>query len=570
MKFCLTVLLICIPTFSQEKGFIHIDSDYPHTFIYDNGDRYFPMGETCYFLLASDMNTIQNYIDSRRSVGFNFIRIGAGIDENWPLGGTPSSPDFMNINETAMQKLDAVFDYAAGEGMNIELILWVYGNICGNWGNESYENFWVDAVVQRYNSRQNLFMWTVVNEFERYPDDNYSYSSDDVEWGKRIAARIKSNDANNHPVGVHPSHWIQHYDDNYTYNGFTTRAPQVVWPLWENSSADLFITQNNEGVHPQRWEGRNEYDPITWQGIYYPVEWTSTGWDFEGAGMEDAIAEDWSHGKPVLNTEFGYQYETGCEDGAIFTTQQAHQPSSIRKKAWKIVTAGGFFAAGFAHSWNYVNDINNWRPEQLEILHDFFTTKTEYWKLAPQLELVADKNVCLADPGNEYIIYFPQGGTNDVELQAGNYEVEWLNPRTGSYTTSETIESTGGNENFDPPGETSEDWVLYLKEEIPQSSRKTKNISSERKELVIYSSPFHPPGRINYRVAGGAEKTELVIMDAHARRVRSLVNLRQSAGSYSVFWDGRDDKEKRMKAGIYFIRLSKGIFLQVQKLCTIK
>ncbi len=37
-------------------------------------------------------------------------------------------------------------------------------------------------------------MWTVANEFERYPDGSYSYSAGDVEWVKAVAARIRRMD----------------------------------------------------------------------------------------------------------------------------------------------------------------------------------------------------------------------------------------------------------------------------------------------------------------------------------------------------------------------------------------
>ena len=200
------------------------------------------------------------------------------------------------------------------------------------------------------------------------------------------------------------------------------------------------VTQNNEGVQPRTWGdydgGRGlTYYPTTWQGVDYSANWTATGWDLEGAGLEDSIAEDWAHGKPVLNTEFGYQHEPVAADEFHNKTRQAHQPASVRKKAWKIATAGGYFAAGFqstsvgAFS---ARDVDNFRPAQLEVLYDFFTTRTEYWKMAPHLESVASHNVLLALPGEEYVAYFPRGGTNSVGLAAGTYAVEWLRARPGS------------------------------------------------------------------------------------------------------------------------------------------
>jgi hypothetical protein len=370
--------------------------------------------------------------------------------------------------------------------MNIELIVWGYGVEGGEglWAHLAHQNLWIDTLVNRYKDRPNLFMYTVANEFERYPDGRYSYSAGDVEWAKEVAARIRGADQV-HPVGVHPSHWITEDTPYVTYGGFTQRRPQVVWPLWEGDPnakgcvgdpgagpVNLNVTQNNEGVQRRTWGDFGgarrglTYYPTNWQGVEYPVQWTTTGWDFEGAGMEDSMAEDWAHGKPVLNTEFGYQYEPGGDSEFAVQTRQAHQPSTVRKKAWKIVTAGGYFAMGFT-STAVVHfssrDVDNFRPGQLETLYDFFTTRTQYWKMAPHLELVASHNALLALPGREYVAYFPHGGTNSINLAAGTYAVQWLRAETGQYHSQPGITVADGNRQFTPPDGPDADWMLHLK-----------------------------------------------------------------------------------------------------------
>lgn len=453
-------------------GPIVIDPEYPHSFRYRSGKRFFPMGDTAYRLIGRPKDAIARYIDVRRAHKFNFVRMMAMTEGHWPFGGSPKKPDYTVIDEAAMKKLDWVFDYAASRGMNIELILWGYGVAGGEglWANPAHQQLWIDTLVKRCKDRPNLFMYTVANEFERYPDGKYSYSPGDVEWAKGVAARIRSLDAA-HPVGVHPSHWITESKPFPAYGGFTQRLPQVVWPLWETGSVNLNVTQNNEGVQTRTWGdyggGRGlTYYPTNWQGLDYPAEWTATGWNLEGAGLEDSIAEDWAHGKPVLNTEFGYQHEPMPADEFHNKTRQAHQPSSVRKKAWKIATAGGYFAAGFqstAVSAFSTSDIDNFRPAQLEILYDFFTTKTEYWKMAPHLEGVAPHNVLLARPGHEYAAYFPRGGANSVKLAAGVYAVEWLRAETGECFPQPTLTAADGAREFTPPNNPAADWVLHLK-----------------------------------------------------------------------------------------------------------
>lgn len=424
------------------------------------------MGDTAYFLVTLPTNVIAHYIDVRCAHKFNFIRLMGMSDGHWPFGGTQSNPNYTVINETAMQKLDWVFDYAAARGMNIELILWGYGVGGGEglWASVANQNLWIDTLVNRYKGRSNLLMFTIANEFERYPNGSYTYAPSDVEWAKGVAARIRGLDPV-HPIGCHPSTWITDQSPFRSYNGFVQRRPQVVWPLWADSAVNLNVTQNNEGVQPRTWSGGLNYYSTNWQGVDFPVTLTTNGWDFEGAGMEDCIAEDWEAGKPILNTEFGYQYEPGYETSAGYTTRQAHLPSTVRKKAWKIATAGGYFAAGFlgtaVRNFAY-SDVDNFRPGQLEVLYDFFARRTEYWKLAPRLQLVASQNVVLALPGVEYVAYFPQGGTNWINLTSGTYAVEWLRAETGEYYNQPDLVAGSGNHDFTPPNNPNADWVLHL------------------------------------------------------------------------------------------------------------
>jgi hypothetical protein len=460
-------------------GPIMIDPEHPRTFRHQNGQRFFPMGDTAYFLMGRPADAIAHFIDVRRAHEFNFIRIMAMGDGFWPFGGTPDNPDYTVIEEAAFRKMDWVFDYAAARDMNIELILWGYGVAGGEglWGDERREDLWIETLVQRYRDRPNLFMYTIANEFERYPDGQYRYESSDVDWARRVAARIRTLDPV-HSIGCHPSVWITDQDSPGqgarpfdSYKQFTQRRPQVVWPLWESSEANLNVTQNNEGVQRRGWGDLGDgghgltYYATSWQEVDYPAKWTATGWDFEAAGLEDCIAEDGSRGKPVLDTEFGYQYEPGYDSAPNQTTRQSHQPSTVRKKAWKIATAGGYFAAGFvgtAVSRDWTNrDVDNFRPAALETLYKFFT-RTEYWKLSPHLELVASHNALLAQPGEEYVAYFPRGGANSIDLAAGSYRVEWLQPESGEYFQQRAITVSDGDQSFLPPNEPDHDWVLHL------------------------------------------------------------------------------------------------------------
>ena len=49
---------------------------------------------------------------------------------------------------------------------------------------------------------------------------------------------------------------------------------------------------------------------------------------------------------------------------------------------------------------------------------------------------------CLADPGNQYVCYFPAGGAEGIDLSGtkGMFQIEWLNPMTGVLFKGEPVE----------------------------------------------------------------------------------------------------------------------------------
>jgi hypothetical protein len=81
--------------------------------------------------------------------------------------------------------------------------------------------------------------------------------------------------------------------------------------------------------------------------------------------------------------------------------------------------------------------------------------------MAPLNDL-ASTQYCLANPGEEYLVYLPKGGEVTVNLSAvaGRLAVEWIHPIEGTITPGEPI-AGGAERAFGAPfaGEA----VLYLK-----------------------------------------------------------------------------------------------------------
>jgi|GEM_PF-2799177 len=73
-----------------------------------------------------------------------------------------------------------------------------------------------------------------------------------------------------------------------------------------------------------------------------------------------------------------------------------------------------------------------------------------------------------------------------------------------------------------------------------------------------FPNPFNAETVLRYQISpdlGGASEVKLVIYNSLGELVRTLVNERQSAGKYSVTWDGRDNSGISVSSGIYIGRL---------------
>jgi hypothetical protein len=71
-------------------------------------------------------------------------------------------------------------------------------------------------------------------------------------------------------------------------------------------------------------------------------------------------------------------------------------------------------------------------------------------------------------------------------------------------------------------------------------------------------NPFLGKTHMSYAVSGEGAAVSIAVYDVAGRRIRKLVDASQSAGSYVVTWDGRNESGEAVRSGIYFYRANVG------------
>jgi hypothetical protein len=446
-------------------GFIRTNQANPYTFAHADGTPFFPMGDTCYGLFDDSPITPalrEAYLKARRAQGFNFVRMSVGHSEAraaaehtyWAWGGTPEKPDLTRFNPAFFQAFDELMYQLRGHSMNVELLVLNFYRRpftdTAEW-TAAVERQWLRYLIARYGAFDHIFLWTIANEYETHPDGTYRLDfPDDVEWARATARFIKANDVYRHLVSVHPVVSASRLGDS---PGAPFDPPWRIGEFFgEDDAMDVLSQQTGQHGEGTKWDE------------------TLRCWTGDSATLVDSVKADRRYGKPVLNTESGYEYLRGDPT----SRKQVHHTDKVRHSAWRIVCAGGFFAAGFhgslGHSdvWNRIDAPNHYSfrvqdegaAAQLRLLYDFFTA-LPFWRMQPFCGVTGDA-VSLAEPGKSYVIYLPHGGavTLDVSGVSGSFTARWFNPRTGEAGSVWTV-AGGVEQEYEAPD--SEDWVLYLR-----------------------------------------------------------------------------------------------------------
>jgi len=88
-----------------------------------------------------------------------------------------------------------------------------------------------------------------------------------------------------------------------------------------------------------------------------------------------------------------------------------------------------------------------------------------------------------------------------------------------------------------------------------------------------FPNPFNPYTTIEFGVRNsefGSEFVNITIYNVRGQVVKTLVNDNFVAGSHSVVWNGRDDRDNPVGSGIYFYRMTTEDFQETRKMMLLK
>jgi hypothetical protein len=111
--------------------------------------------------------------------------------------------------------------------------------------------------------------------------------------------------------------------------------------------------------------------------------------------------------------------------------------------------------SGFSGSLD-LKDVKQARHDIVKRAMDFFET-VPFYRMSPHQDLTSN-GFCLAQPGQLYLVYLPNGGSVDIKATGGPFNVQYINAANTSEKQSGGTTSNGSG--LRAPG--SGDWLVYL------------------------------------------------------------------------------------------------------------
>ncbi|MHB0999225.1 MAG: apiosidase-like domain-containing protein [Armatimonadota bacterium] len=426
----------------KRKGPLRVDREHPWHFIWEgNQEHYFWNGTTTYWLMGWDERGIREAIERLHRLKVNRIRVAVsgrvkdarGWFENvypttrftfllnpW-VAKRPESVedpgfDVTRFNVAYWRKYEELVRFAQKRNIIVSVVFYVDGMRPGvdpfgksGMGGPDEQRYYRYAIA-RLAAYSNV-TWDISNEYHFFRDDA---------WAKKMGTLVKQYDPYDHLTSVHGREFF-----NFRMSPW---ADFAMYQQWDEHGGYDFMLRN-------RLEQEKQGRPI-----------------------------------PQINEEYGY--EDSYPQWGEYRKAPARSADNRRRLAWQITMAGAYQTTGeradSGTGWGPDTGggwVNGRGDDSMVMLKGYghlvsFFTGFHWWETEPRGDLVTGNALCLAKPGELYVVYLPAGGQAKLKLEPGKYKVNWYNPRTGKFTGKLTVE---GPEWTSPKAQDQEDWAILLK-----------------------------------------------------------------------------------------------------------
>ena len=394
-------------------GGLRVDPQKKNHFIREDGTPYYLLGYEANWLWAVDQTTfplsakVTNFLDQVLVAnGFNHVlmnsyaydttwKAGKSESEDWgppallPWLGSKGSEDFTRMNLPYWNHYDQLMEAMRQRGITAHIYIRVHNKPD------------INIFPANNSTGDNLWWQWMVARYAAYPNVVFDGAK---EWNYESSVSYKQAR-------------LQYIRDNDPYDRLTTAHTD--YSTYDNGS------YNN--VVDFRTDQKQDTDSALHQRV---------------------ISQRQQRSWPIFNSEPNYE---AAADGSR-SYGNAAPADQVLRSSWAVTMAGGYMA--YYYTWTAWDVLRtNERPIGYTYhrnLGEFFR-HTNYQNLVPSDNLVSNGSYCLANPGNEYVVYRTNTSAFTLNLTgiSGTLPAQWFNVRTGE---QQNIAALGnGTANLTPP-----------------------------------------------------------------------------------------------------------------------
>lgn len=420
-----------------------------------------------------------NYLAGKGVNGFSFLTYNAAGDGDnvWPFVRRDAK---LHYDCSKLDQWGVVFDHATALGLHLHFKLQeneMDDNRPGMGGKEGVVPESLDG--GRLGNERKLYCRELIARFGHALALNWNIGEENTQSSDEIRDMVRylhDTDPYQHPIVIHT---------------FPPQQDQVYRPLLGDRS---LLT----GVSLQ-----NPWDKVHQRTLQWLRESAAAGRPWVVANDEQNPAGLGVPPDPGYKNHDGIAVEKRPNGPAAEgnVTSKPYTLHDVRKLTlWGNLMAGG---AGVEYYFGYQlpeHDLacQDFRSRDqswtyCRIALDFFREhRIPFWEMNNANAFIGngkDNNskYCLAQLGELYLIYLPNGGSTDIDLTgaAGGYSVRWFNPREGGALRVGTVKEVAGGSKSTlgkPPADPADDWLVVVRKQAIHPSGLDKPHADARNE----------------------------------------------------------------------------------------